>query len=154
MQFGSYAANYIRLVQEFEGLHRIGKDGLIYPYLCPAGYPTQGWGIVVQSMDVPPITREEADVKLLQVLPGYSMDAIRLSPILAKHPTKLAAVSSFVFNLGAGRYAASTMRRLINEGAWQAAADEFDKWVYGGGRKLSGLVRRRAAEKAVFMVEE
>lgn len=154
MQFGNYAANYIRLVQEFEGLHRVGKDGLIYPYLCPAGYPTQGWGIVVPSLDVAPITREEADVRLLQVLPGYSMAALRLSPILAKHPLKLAAVSSFIFNLGEGRYAASTMRRLINEGQWEKAADEFDKWVWGGGKILPGLVKRRAAEKMVFLMEE
>lgn len=108
---------------------------------------------MVPSMDVPPITREEADVRLLQVLPGYTLAALRLSPVLAKHPLKLAAVSSFIFNLGEGRYAASTMRRLINAEQWQAAADEFDKWVYGGGRKLPGLVRRRAAEKAVFLEE-
>lgn len=151
MQFASYAANYIRLVQEFEGCHRVGKDGLVYPYICPAGYPTQGWGVRVESMDVPPITQEEADVKLLQVLPGYTMAALRLSPVLASHPNKLAAVSSFIFNLGEGRYAASTLRRLINEQRWEAAAEEFDKWVWGGGRILPGLVRRRAAEKAVFL---
>lgn len=108
---------------------------------------------MVPSMDVPPITKEEADERLLKELPKYAMAAVRLSPVLASHPNKLAAVSSFVFNLGEGRYRASTLRRLINEERWQEAADEFDKWVWGGGRKLPGLIKRRAAEKAVFLEE-
>ena len=41
------------LIKPFEGCHTRRPDGLIGPYLCPAGYPTQGWGIVVPSMDVP-----------------------------------------------------------------------------------------------------
>lgn len=109
---------------------------------------------MVANLDVAPITREEADAQLLQVIPGYAMAALRLSPVLASHPNKLAAVTSFVFNLGEGRYAASTMRRLINQGEWQAAADEFDRWIWGGGRKLPGLIRRRAAEKQVFLQED
>lgn len=153
MQFGNFASKVLYLIKAFEGCHRIGDDGLIYPYICPAGYPTQGWGLVVESLNVAPITREEADERLIQVIPGYAMAALRLSPILASHPTKLAAVTSFVFNLGEGRYAASTMRRLINEQRWEEAADEFDRWVWGGGRILPGLVKRRAAEKAVFLEE-
>lgn len=153
MRYENFARNVLALIKEFEGCHRIGKDGLVYPYICPAGYPTQGWGLVVADLDVAPITREEADEQLLQVIPGYAMAALRLSPVLASHPNKLAAVTSFVFNLGEGRYAASTLRRLINAGEWEAAANEFDRWIWGGGRKLPGLIRRRAAEKQVFLQE-
>lgn len=106
---------------------------------------------MVPNMQVPPITKEEADERLLKALPRYVLGALRLSPVLAEHPLKLAAVSSFVFNLGEGRYAASTLRRLINTEQWDAAAEQFDKWVWGGGRVLPGLVKRRAAEKAVFL---
>lgn len=52
----------------------------------------------------------------------------------------------FTFNLGAGRLQTSTLRRRVNERDWSAAAKELCRWVYGGGRVLSGLVARRAAE--------
>ena len=63
------------LVQRFEGCHRRMSDGRIAPYLCPAGYPTQGWGIVVPSMDVPPITQAMADAVLARELSG-SVDVL------------------------------------------------------------------------------
>jgi lysozyme len=138
------------VIKFFEGCHRRKPDGLIYPYMCPAGYPTQGWGIVVPSMSVPAITQPEADRRLDAALPSYMGDALKASPVLAAHPHRLAAVTSFVFNLGAGRYRASTLRRKINAGEWAEAAAEFDKWTRGGGRVLPGLVRRRAAERRLF----
>lgn len=141
------------LCQKYEGLHRVGKDGLVYPYLCPAGYWTQGWGIVVEDGSVPPITREVADARLSERLVYFVLAALRLSPILAGHPLKLAAITSFIFNLGESRYKSSTLRRLINEGRFDEAAAQFGKWVWGGGRKLPGLIRRRAEERQVFLEE-
>lgn len=134
------------LVQRFEGCHHRRPDGLIAPYVCPAGYPTQGWGIVVPSMDVPPITQAMADAILARELPRYMADALKASPGLAVHPRRLAAITSFVFNLGAARYRASTLRRRVDAQDWAGACDELAKWVRGGGRVLPGLVKRRAAE--------
>ncbi|MFN7817807.1 MAG: lysozyme [Burkholderiales bacterium] len=141
------------LIKPFEGCHRVLPNGMIAPYICPAGYPTQGWGIVVPSMSVPPITPAMADAILARETPRYMTDALNASPILALYPRRLAAVTSFVFNLGATRYRSSTLRRRINAQDWDAAAAEFDKWVFAGGRKLAGLVRRRAAERKVFESE-
>lgn len=139
------------LCQKYEGLHKVKADGLIYPYLCPAGYWTQGWGLVVEDGSVPPITREVADARLSERLVYFVLAALRLSPILAMHPAKLAAVTSFIFNLGESRYKSSTLRRLINQERFEEAAREFDKWVWGGGRKLPGLIRRRAEERKIFV---
>ena len=134
------------LVQRFEGCHRRMSDGRIAPYLCPAGYPTQGWGIVVPSMDVPPIAQEMADAILMRELPRYMTDALRASPSLAKHPRRLAAIISFVFNLGAARYRASTLRKRVDAEDWAGACEEILKWNRGGGMVLPGLVKRRQAE--------
>ena len=134
------------LVQRFEGCHRRLPDGRIAPYICPAGYPTQGWGIVVPSMDVPPIAQEMADAILMRELPRYMTDALRASPSLAKHPRRLAAIISFVFNLGAARYRASTLRKRVDAEDWAGACEEILKWNRGGGRVLPGLVKRRQAE--------
>ena len=72
--------------------------------------------------------------------------ALRISPILHHYDDKAAAVADFIFNLGATRYKASTMRRKVDAGDWSGAARECRKWVYGGGKKLPGLVLRREAE--------
>lgn len=140
------AAKYAApVIKRFEGCHTI-KGGLVYPYMCPAGYPTQGWGIVVPSMDVEPITLDEADRRFYAALPAYLLSAVQLSPILAQHPRRWGAIGSFVFNLGSGRYRASTLRKRVNEGDWDAAVQEILRWNRGGGRVLPGLVRRRNVE--------
>ncbi len=60
------------------------------------------------------------------------------------------ALSSFVYNLGPGALEKSTLLRLLNAGDYSGAAAQFDRWVYASGKKLSGLVKRRAAERALF----
>tara|TARA_R110000772_G_scaffold172811_4_gene284715 strand:+ start:542 stop:991 length:450 start_codon:yes stop_codon:yes gene_type:complete len=144
----------VNLIKQFEGLHRVDSDGLVHPYICPAGFPTQGWGLRVKDMDVPPISKEEADERLRLALRGYVDKTLKLLPILAGSDLKLAATVDFCFNLGPTALAGSTMRRRIQEGDWDRAATECQRWVFGGGRKLPGLVRRRAAEAALMRSSE
>jgi len=141
----------VGLVKTFEGLHTLRRDGLVYPYLCPAGHPTQGWGLLVPDMKAPPITREEADRRMEAALPAYVAQTLKLVPNLRHAPPDvLAAVSDFTFNLGAGKLRASTLRRRLLAEDWEGARHELRKWVFGGGKKLPGLVRRRAAEAALI----
>lgn len=56
------------------------------------------------------------------------------------------ALVSFTFNVGEGAYCKSTLARRANAGDHVGACKELYKWVYAGGRKLPGLVKRRAAE--------
>jgi lysozyme len=49
-----------------------------------------------------------------------------------------------------GAIAASTLRRLVNAGRLADAGPQFDRWVFAAAQKLPGLVRRRAAERAVW----
>lgn len=131
-----------------EGCHKC-KGNLIYPYICPAGYWTQGYGLLVKK-DSPPITREEALRRFKQVIPLYINHVLKYSPHLANHPDRLIAITSFVFNLGPTAYAGSTLRKKIDKEDWTGAKRELNKWVNGGGRKLGGLVKRRAAEGALL----
>jgi len=138
------------LVMRFEGLARVGRDGLIRPYLCPAGYPTQGWGLRVAGMDAPPITRPEADARLMAVLPDYVAKTLRICPELAGDAARLAAAADFVFNCGPVAFSSSTFCRRLRARDWERAAVECQRWVFGGGRKLPGLVARREAEAALI----
>lgn len=57
------------------------------------------------------------------------------------------AVTSLVFNIGEGNFAKSTLLRKINAADCWGAGKQFDRWVYGKGKKLPGLVTRRASER-------
>ncbi|MGZ5650711.1 MAG: lysozyme [Usitatibacter sp.] len=139
----------VEIAKKFEGCAREVRlsDGVGYvPYRCPASYWTIGWGHLCQP-DQPPITQAQADAWLEQDLQAAASAAIRVSPILQDAgEQRLSAIVDFIFNLGAGRYQTSTLRRRVNEGNWAEAAREIRKWVFGGGRKLPGLVARREVE--------
>lgn len=147
----------------FEGLHRVGRDGLVYPYICPAGYPTQGYGTVYRpdgrkvTMDDAPITKELAKEWLVQELVNkYAPGVIRMCPGLLPMALsqndwgKFNAIVDFAYNLGVGRLQTSTLRRKINSCDWEGAKAELMKWTRGGGRVLPGLVKRRIAEVSLM----
>jgi lysozyme len=151
------------LCRRFEGLHRVGADGLIYPYVCPAGFPTQGYGTVFRpdgrkvAMDDPPITRQTAEQWLkLELLNTYAPGVVRQCPgllalaLCESDWRKFNAVVDFVYNLGVGRLQTSTLRRKINAHDWEGAKEQLMLWVRGGGKVLPGLVKRRQAECALL----
>ncbi len=137
------------LCRRFEGFYA-------HPYICPAGVPTIGYGATAYldgravRLTDPPISREAADrLLLLSVQRQYLPAVQRLCPGVTD-PARLAALIDFTFNLGAGRLSASTLRRRVNAGQWDAVPAELRKWVRGGGRVLPGLVIRREAEAALI----
>lgn len=141
----------IPVIKLFEGCHKVRPDGMIVPYICPAGFATMGWGIVVPSLDMSPITQDQADRMLEREVPKYMGQAFALSPNLVKYPRRLAAITSFIFNLGAARYKSSTLRKRVNAEDWDGAVTEILKWTRGGGRVLPGLVKRRKAEAELLL---
>lgn len=139
----------IDLAKRFEGFHRVPKFDLerrAHPYVCPAGFWTIGYGHLCDSKH-PPVTEAEAERYLADDLQTALSATLRYCPMLATEPgPRLAAVVDFAFNLGAGRLQTSTLRRRINQRDWPSAASELRRWVYGGGKVLSGLAARREAE--------
>ena len=136
------------LCRTFEGLQ-------LKPYMCPAGYPTIGYGTVNKpdgtkvAMSDPPISKETAEEWLVgELVSTYMAGVLRTSPILLAYPNVLGAISDFAYNLGVPRYRARTLRRRIDEQDWSGAKTELRKWNRGGGQVLRGLVRRREAECA------
>jgi lysozyme len=129
-------------------------------YVCPGGKPTIGYGHVIllheQQFRERPISEREAE----QLLAADLMVAQRGVWALAKVPLaqrEYDALTSLVFNVGAGKadgvkgdFADSTLLELLNRGDYELAAVQFDRWVYSRGKRLAGLVRRRAAERAMF----
>jgi GH24 family phage-related lysozyme (muramidase) len=81
----------------------------------------------------------------------FERGVLRLSPTLASHQSKFDAVVSFAYNAGLGNYQRSTIRMKVNRGDWDGAAEAFMMWTKAGGKEVSGLVKRRKAEVALFL---
>jgi lysozyme len=138
----------IDLAKRFEGFCRVPKSDPdhAYPYVCPAGFWTIGYGHLCEP-NHSPITEAEAEVYLARDLQTALAATLCYCPVLANEPIeRLAAIVDFTFNLGAGRLQASTLRRRVNQRDWISAAHEIRRWVYGGGVVLPGLVLRRSFE--------
>ena len=144
----------VEIVKRFEGFHRVvtrTPEVTAVPYLCPALLWTIGWGSLC-AQDRAPINQAEGEVLLARDLHEALAQTVRLCPTLLAEPQRrLAAVVDFTFNLGAGRLAASTLRKRIASADWRAAAVELRKWVWGGGRKLPGLIARREVEAGMII---
>jgi lysozyme len=95
------------------------------------------------------ITRQRA-LQLLQEDTKSAARAVRQAITQPLKQTEFDALVSFTFNCGAGSLRSSTLRRKLNAGKRAAVRTELMKWVFSGGKKLPGLVRRRQAEGALF----
>lgn len=135
--------NGINLVKRFEGLE-------LKAYRDSVGILTIGYGHThaVKAGDV--ITGEQADVFLREDLQVAEL-TINTNVKVKLTQGQFDALVSFVFNLGSGNFVKSTLIRKLNAGDYAGAANEFGKWVNAGGKKLPGLVKRRAAEREVFL---
>lgn len=119
-------------------------------YLCPAKIPTIGYGhtrtVTLADVGKRKITKEEAERLLLDDL----REPKAIAHALTGHTNGPVfwAITSFVFNLGPGALHGKTTqiaRHLVNKNYEKAVAG-MQRYVYGGGRKLGGLVRRRKEE--------
>lgn len=138
----SELAEFYKLIKRFEGCR-------LMPYICPAGVWTCGWGST--GPDVYPgkaWTQEYADRRMEQDALKFAKGTIVLCPRLRGN--ELNAIADFAYNLGLGNLRASTLRKRILSGDYGDVPNQLKRWVYGGGRKLPGLVLRRAAEALLF----
>ena len=139
----------LNLIKRFEGFSST-------IYICPAGYPTIGYGHVVlaheQDQFATGITQAEATELLRKDVRIAERAVLRLISVPLTDG-QFDALISFTFNLGAGALQRSTLRRKVNRGEHQAVPAELMKWVWAAGKRLPGLVRRRQAEVVAYASE-
>ena len=133
----------IQKIKEFEGLR-------LEAYRDAAGVLTIGYGHT--GPDISPgdrISRYWAVELLKNDLGRYEAEVRRLK--VARTQGQFDALLSFAFNLGIERLKTSTLLKTIRSGGSRAAIRrEFQRWVYAGGKRLSGLERRRQWEAKRF----
>jgi lysozyme len=146
----------VEMIRRWEGWHKALSDGRAAPYKCPAGVWTIGYGATYWldgrkiKPDDDPITKEVGTQLLARQLQSYAaaVDAYVKVPM---HPDMRAALISFAYNVGTGALKTSTLLKRVNARRWKDCTAEFCKWRNGGGRVLTGLLRRRQDEAALFM---
>ena len=134
----------IALIREFEGCR-------LQSYRCSAGVWTIGYGHTGKDIkEGMTITQQEADDwlivdcnRVLQML----RDTLRV-PI---RQNQLDALVSLGFNIGTEALRKSTLMSLVNRNPDDLnIPEQFDRWVYAGGKVVNGLVRRRKAEGKLY----
>lgn len=157
----------IDLIKFYESLHDgdLTQVGL-QPKMCPAQIWTEGYGHAMFQFGKPikGIENKALAYKLHKV--NTEEEAVALLAIdlierendvqqLVKVPLTQGwfdALVSFVFNVGKGNFETSTLRKKLNEGKYEEAAEQFKYWNKGGGKVQPGLVKRRAAEKQLTTI--
>jgi len=135
----------IDLISSFEGFSST-------IYYCAGGKPTIGYGHVLCKGEecLEPMSQEVAEDHLKKdaAWAAYAVDKLVHKPLTQN---QRAALISLVFNIGSGNFQASTIRSRLNQGDYAGAANSFWMWRRANGKILPGLVRRREAEKNMFI---
>jgi lysozyme len=137
----------IALIKRFEGLRA-------QAYRDSVGIWTIGYGHT--GPDVTPglsISTTQADA-LLQADLAQATTTIASLVKVPLQQAQFDALTSFTFNLGAKALASSTLLRKLNAGDYLGAAAEFERWSHACGQMLSGLLRRRIAERTLFLTPD
>lgn len=111
---------------------------------------TIGWGHTKDVTEGMTITADQAEQFFREDVSGAE-NAVNTLVKVKLNQNQYDALVDFVFNLGYGNFAHSTLLRKLNAGDYQGAADEFPKWDHQAGKVLAGLTRRRADERAKFL---
>lgn len=138
----------IKLLKEFEGLK-------LKPYKCSAGVPTIGYGTTMidgrpVTMKTLPITESQAEDYLRHDLEKFE-DGVLSRVKVDLSQNQFDALVSFAYNVGLGNFGGSSLLRELNKGNYKVAADKLLDWKRAAGKIVPGLVRRRAAERALFL---
>jgi lysozyme len=142
----NYSKNGLHLTEQFEGCKLTA-----YPDPATGGDPwTIGYGHT--GSDVHPnmtITQQQAEELLMKDV-QKSSQAVNSKVTTDITQDEFDALVDFVFNVGAGNFAGSTLLKKINEGDMEGAAHEFEKWDMAAGKHMAGLLKRRQAEENLF----
>lgn len=138
-----YSKSGLELTKRFEGVRLIA-------YQDSTGVWTNGYGHTNSVKEGDVISQTQAEQFLQEDIKSVETavnDLVKVSLTQEEFD----ALVDFVFNLGVGNFERSTLLRLLNQGDYNGAAAEFEKWDKARGKVISGLLRRRIAEENEFI---
>lgn len=119
-------------------------------YKDAIGLNTIGWGHRTVLPVGSKISQQDADDLLTSDL-GKTCQKVKSCLKVLLNDNQFSALVSFAYNCGVNNLKSSSLLRYVNEKNYPAAANEFEKWDHAGGEVLPGLLRRRVAERDLFL---
>lgn len=134
----------VALIKKFEGLR-------LKSYLCPRKIPTIGFGHTGPDVQLGmEINEREAEQLLKGDLLRFEHGVEEALTVPATE-NEFSAMVCLAFNIGMTRFRQSSVLRFHNQGKKLSAANAFLMWVFVNKQKTLGLVRRRTAERALYV---
>jgi lysozyme len=138
-------AKGLALVKSFEGLS-------LTAYRCPANVLTIGYGSTGSHVkEGMVITEAEAEELLRKDLARFEHGVEALTEGCATLDDQFSALVSLAFNIGLTRFANSTVLKRHKMQNHLGAANAFLLWHYAAGKPMKGLMRRREAERRLYL---
>ena len=140
----------IELIKQFEGYRRQAAQ-------LPDGRWTIGYGHTLTARDGAEVCETDAEALLVYDLISvqHAVNENTLAPI---GQNQFDALTCFAFNIGTDNFRRSQVLKRLNAGAAVQAACAMELWRkadFEGERiVIDALVRRRAAEKALFLMPD
>lgn len=135
------------LIKSFEGL-----ELRVYPDPATGGAPyTAGYGHT--GSDVKPgmtVTQAMADAWFDADVAKFESGVSALLMVPTTQ-SQFDAMVSLAYNIGLGNFRTSTLLKKHNAKCWQCAAGQFLVWNKAAGKVMPGLIRRRNAERAMYL---
>ena len=137
----------LELIKSFEGLS-------LKLYYCPSNIPTIGYGHALNKSEIQQFKTGITESQALELLQEDVRKAELAVSLFIKAPltdNQYSAIVSFTYNLGSAALQRSTLRAVINRSEHELVPEQLARWIWAGGKKLPGLVLRRAAEAQLYM---
>lgn len=135
----------VDLVKQWEGLRLIA-------YQDTGGVWTIGYGHTRNVHKGMKISIAQAEEWLREELESFAEQVADLITVVV-NPNQFGACVSLAYNIGITAFKKSTLLRKLNMGDFDAAADEFSRWIYDNGKVIQGLKNRRKDEQALFRTQ-
>ena len=138
----------VDLICGFEGKRLVAYDDGVGVWTIGFGTTIYPNGIKVKKGDT--CTEAQAKSYMAHDLKKFEQ-AVNGAVNIPLNQNQFDALVSLAYNIGTGAFNKSTLVKKLNAGDIRGAADQFDVWVNAGGKRMQGLVNRRAKEKEVFL---
>lgn len=141
----------LTLLKDFEGLAPLAEPGVYRSYWDKIGKVWTGpYGFTEGVDEHSRWTFEEAEIQLAFDVQKYESQ-VRAYCKVTPNENQLAAMTCLAWNIGLEAFRKSTVLRCHNQGQTEAASRAFGLWNKSKGKEIAGLVRRRAAEAALYL---
>lgn len=137
----------LALIKKWEGLRLSAYESSVGVWAIGYGH-TSAVGMPHIHKDMR-ITEAEAENILCQDLEQFE-SVVEQTVTVPLNDEQFAALVSFSYNVGTEAFRNSTLIKKLNKGNYEAVPTELQKWTRVGGKRIRGLVNRRAAEAGLW----